>query len=209
MKPMRTKLIFMLAVCLTGAGAFAQSNNNNNKIPGPTDYASFSRFITDRNIFDPNRQPHYTSTRTRTVSRPRTHSASAPAFTLVGTMSYEKGIFAFFSGNSEDLKKALMVSGKIADYTVTDIDYGRVTLESTNKTEKLELKVGDVVREENGTWQFSGQGEVAAGSSATGSSARSSAESSSSGGDNGAPASASAPNDILKKLMEKREQENQ
>ena len=29
----------------------AQSNG----VPGPTDYATFSRFITDRNIFDPNR----------------------------------------------------------------------------------------------------------------------------------------------------------
>ncbi len=204
MNLMRTTLFFTLTVVLLGTGAFAQSGN---QVPGPTDYAAFSHFVADRNIFDPNRQPHHTSGRTRTVSRPRPHSASAPAFSLVGTMSYEKGIFAFFSGNNEDLKKALLVSGKIADYTVTDIAYGQVTLESTNKNEKLELKVGDVMREENGAWQLSGPGEVASGTDLSESSPAPSAENA--GGGNSAPPSTGAASDILKRLMEKREKENQ
>jgi len=204
MNLMRITLFFTLTVVLLDTGAFAQSGN---EVPGPTDYAAFSHFVADRNIFDPNRQPHHTSGRTRTVSRPRTHSASAPAFSLVGTMSYEKGIFAFFSGNNEDLKKALLVSGKIADYTVTDIAYGQVTLESTNKNEKLELKVGDVMREENGAWQLSGPGEVASVTDLSESSPVSSAENA--GGGNSAPPSTGAANDILKRLMEKREKENQ
>jgi hypothetical protein len=200
MKLMRTPLIFALVLVLTSGGAFAQSSNG---IPGPTNYASFSRFITDRNIFDPSRQPHYYSTTTR--NRPRTHvSASAPAFTLVGTMSYEKGMFAFFSGNSADLKKALMASEKIADYTVTEITMGRAVLQATNQQEKLVLKVGDVMREENGKWALSGAGELPAGSSnGSGSSAPAAAAS-----ESASPASAGEPNDILKRLMEKREQEN-
>ena len=206
MKPMRTTLYFTLAVALAGTEAFAQSNN---AIPGPTDYAAFSRFITDRNIFDPNRQPHHTTDH-RTVPRPSTHSASAPAFSLVGTMSYEKGIFAFFNGNNDDLKKALLVSGKIADYTVTEIAYGRVTLETTNQSRKLEMKVGDVMREENGAWQLAGPGEVSpgTGSSESGSSSRGAAAENSGSG-SGTPPSAAEANDILKRLMEKREQENQ
>lgn len=212
MKSMRTILFFTLAVVLTGTGLFAQSSSN--QVPGPTDYAAFTRFITDRNIFDPNRQPHYSSTRTRTAShtRTRTVSASAPAFSLVGTMSYEKGIFAFFSGNSDELKKALLVSGKIAGYTVTDISYGRVTLESTNENGKLELKVGDVMREDNGKWEMTGQGEVSAGSSSSRSQSSSTSMENSgthTDSENSTPASTGAPNDILKRLMEQRAKENQ
>jgi hypothetical protein len=206
MKHMRTPLFFGLAalLVLAAGGAFAQSNNG---IPGPTNYALFSRFITDRNIFDPARQPHYYSTTTR--NRPRTRvSASAPAFTLVGTMSYEKGMFAFFSGNNADLKKVLPVSEKIANYTVTEISIGHAVLQATNAPDKLELKVGDVVRQENGKWVLSGAGDLPAGSSS------SAATNGASGGENAAasaaasPASAGEPNDILKRLMEKREQEN-
>jgi hypothetical protein len=205
------RIQIILALMLTGGlGALAQSGNT---VPGPTDYASFSRFITERNIFDPNRVPHYTSARPRVQSR--SHSASAPAFTLVGTMAYEKGLFAFFSGNSDELKQALPVAGQIAGYTVADISYGRVILETTNATTnamasgmtnaiaKVELKVGDVMREENGKWQLAGAGEIVEDNSPAPSR---SAETTSS-----APAanpSASAPNDILKRLMEKREQEN-
>jgi hypothetical protein len=192
----RNQLFFTLAV-VTGVCAFAQSAN---QVPGPTDYAAFSRFVTDRNIFDSTREPHVSGR--RIVSRPHSHSSSAPAFALVGTMSYGKGIFAFFSGNSADLKKALLVSEKIAGYTVTEISYGRVTLESTNQTGKLELKVGDVMRQENGKWELAGQGEVIAENGAT--------ENAGSATGNSSSASASAaPNDILKRLMEKRAKENQ
>jgi hypothetical protein len=214
MKFMRTPIFSGLAALLALAGgAFAQANNG---IPGPTNYASFSRFITDRNIFDPGRQPHYYSATTR--NRPRTRvSASAPAFTLVGTMSYEKGMFAFFSGNNADLKKVLPVAGKIADYTVTEITMGHAVLQATNAAAPLPLKVGDVVRQENGKWGPSGASEQPAGSSngsSNDSGSRAPAASGAAGGENAAasepasPASAGEPNDILKRLMEKREQEN-
>jgi hypothetical protein len=214
----------MLSAVLTGAEAQAQSSN---RVPAATDYAAFSRFVTDRNIFDPDRQPHYTSTGTKPpVEKKRpTISPSAPAFSLVGTMAYEKGMFAFFNGNSEDLKKNLYVSGKIANYTLTHIGNGRVTLETTNQEEKIELKVGDVMREDNGAWHLTGQGEVTG--SAGGRNGRNSGsnrtgrtrgadvtttlndttiESSDAG--NTAPPSAGEMSDVLKRLMEKREQEN-
>ncbi len=200
----RSRTSIILALVLTGGlGALAQSAN---PVPGPADYASFSRFVTERNIFDPNRQPHYTSGRPTT--RPRTHSSSAPAFTLVGTMAYEKGMFAFFSGNSEELKQVLPVAGSIAGYTVADISYGHVTLETTNTSTngngRLELKVGDVMREESGKWQQAGAGDIVVDSSP---------DASGSTGAAGSPAapgsSASPPNDILKRLMEQRAKENQ
>ena len=79
----------LLALALVnGFLAGAQSNN----VPGPADYALFSRFITERNIFDPNRYPRYSS------DQPNYHPPdirSAPTFTLVGTMSYEGDVRVF------------------------------------------------------------------------------------------------------------------
>ena len=203
MKLPQTKFILALALAVT-AVALAQSNNST---PGATDYAAFSRFVAARNIFDPNRQPHYTSTRTtRTRTTTRTHSPSTPAFTFVGTMGYEKGLFAFFSGNSDELKQVLPVGQKIAGYTVTQIAQGRVTLAGADKKGNLQLRIGDVVRQENGKWELSGSGEVPAGDST---STPETASVPSSDSPAATPAPASEPNDILKKLMEKRAKESQ
>ena len=109
----RFRLVGGALLLMAGATpTFAQSNG----APGPTDYAKFSAFVTDRNIFDPNRQPHSYVPGYHPKPRPRTRT-EAPDIMLVGTMSYEKGMFAFFNGNSADLKKAMRVGEKIADYT--------------------------------------------------------------------------------------------
>jgi hypothetical protein len=201
--------ISFLALMLTALRSEAQTNKN---IPGATDYAAFSRFVAERNVFDPARQPHYTSTRTRTTRTRTRTSSSAPSFSLVGTMSYEKGVFAFFNGNNSDLRLALEVKGTIAGYTVTDISASRVLLELADKKEKLELKVGDVMREENGKWELSANGEIPSGDSSP-------ASPSPAGNDSAtpvdaetaptAPSPAGAPNDVLKRLMELRAKENQ
>jgi hypothetical protein len=203
MKTTHSKIFLAVAAVLAGGvGAFAQSNG----VPGPTDYASFNRFVTDRNIFDPNRQPHSYSPNTLRTTPRRTVRNSAPGIMLVGTMSYEKGMFAFFNGNSSDLKKALQVTEKIADYTVTDISANRVKLASADKKQQLELKIGDGLRQENGKWVFAGAGELPAG---TGSPGSAGGESSSEAGATAAPGPAGEPNDVLKRLMQLREKENQ
>ena len=198
----RTKII--LALTLTGVGgAFTQTDNG---VPRAADYAAFSRFVTDRNIFDPSRQPHSPSSRPRTRTTRTRASLSAPAFTLVGTMGYQKGLFAFFSGNNDDIKKVLPVAGKIADYNVTQIVQGRVTLEATNKSEKFELKIGDVMRQENGKWALAGAAELPAGTVAS-----EPTTTSSPGNDNPAPAPSPAlgQSEVLKRLMQLRAKENQ
>ncbi|HEX9046666.1 MAG TPA: hypothetical protein VF988_06545, partial [Verrucomicrobiae bacterium] len=152
-------VLLALAVLVTATAALAQSNN----IPGPTDYNKFSSFITDRNIFDPNRQPHSYSPNSRPrTTRPRTTRTETPGIVLVGTMSYEKGWFAFFNGNSDDLKKALRVGETIANYTVAEISPAGARLESADKKEQLDLKVGDGLREQSGKWVFAAAGEVSA-----------------------------------------------
>jgi hypothetical protein len=193
----------ILVLLASAAFAFAQSNG----VPGPADYTKFSAFVTDRNIFDPNRVPHSYSPTTRTRTRTRARN-SAPGIMLVGTMSYEKGMFAFFNGNSADLKKALQAGEKIADYTVTEISPSRVMLESADKKQQLKLQVGDGLRQENGKWVFSGSSELPAGNSSAETPSSSSGDGSSEAGATLAPSSAAEPNDVLKRLMQLREKEN-
>jgi hypothetical protein len=207
MKLTHSKIYLALAAVLAGGvGVFAQSNG----VPDGTDYAKFSQFVTDRNIFDPARVPRFTSSGTRRTTYRRTTRVNnlAPALTLVGTMSYEKGMFAFFNGNNSDLKKALQVGDKIAGYTVVDISANVVKLETADKKKQFEMKVGDAMRQENGRWVFAGADDLPAetGPAATtetmGSPGRQNATPAT-------PASANQPNEVLKRLMELREKENQ
>jgi hypothetical protein len=199
MKPTQLKFWTVLALALAnGFGAAAQSNG----VPGPADYTSFSRFITERNIFDPGRYSHSSSgASTYRPKMPR----SAPAFTLVGTMHYEKGMFAFFDGNNSDLRKVLYASdtNSIAGYTVAEITLADVKLQSADKKQTVQLKIGDMMRQEGSEWRLAETGESPASSSDDTASATE--ETGPAAGS--APSSASAPNDILKKLMQKREQE--
>ncbi len=190
---------------LAAAAAFAQSNG----VPGPQDFASFSHFITDRNIFDPNRVPHsYNPNHSYRPSRTR-RSSGTPGIQLVGTMSYEKGRFAFFGGNSADLSKVLQAGGKIADYTITEIAADSVQVESADKKEQAIMKIGDGFRQDNGKWVFAKAGDLSAVSStppAAGASSSSSTDSA--GATPAAPAAVGEPNDVLKRLMERRAKEN-
>jgi hypothetical protein len=198
MKPMQIKFLTALALALAnGFCAAAQSNG----VPGPTDYAQFSRFITERNIFDPGRYAHSSSG--ASSYRPKV-SRSAPAFTLVGTMHYEKGMFAFFDGNNSDLRKVLYESdsNSIAGYTVAEITLTGVKLQTADKKQTVRLRIGDMMRQEGSAWRLADSGESFESASGSATAAESSSPDAGS-----APGSASAPNDILKKLMLQREKE--
>jgi hypothetical protein len=155
------------------------------------DYSAF-KIIVDRNIFDPNRFP-------RTAGGPARKPKSVDSMTLVGTMTYEKGTFAFFDGSSSEYRKALKRADSIAGYKLTGIAANYVKLASG--TNELELKVGSQLRrEEDGPWQLSSQAA-----------SYSEMPSSAAGSASGSTASASSPSvpsgpysDILKKLAEQR-----
>jgi hypothetical protein len=199
MKPTQLKFWIVLAFALAnGYWVAAQSNT----VPGPADYAQFSHFITDRNIFDPNRYSHSSSG--PATYRPKV-SRSAPAFTLVGTMNYEKGMFAFFDGNNSDLRKVLYESdsNSIAGYTVAEITLTGVKLQTADKKQSVQLKIGDMMRQEGSEWRLA---ETGVSPAFTSEGNAPPAEDASPAADS-VPSSASAPNDILKKLMQKREQE--
>lgn len=199
MKPTQYKKWLLVVLALAnGLGAGAQSNG----VPGPTAYSAFSRFVTERNIFDPNRFPR--SSPNQSSYRPRV-TRSAPMFMLVGTMSYEKGMFAFFDGNSPDLRKVLYQSdsNSIAGYTVTEITLTGVRLQTADKKQSVQMKIGEMMRQEGNAWQPAGRGELAA-STAENTAVAAEASPSAAGT---APASASEPNEVLKKLMQLREKE--
>jgi hypothetical protein len=203
--PLFPLLCVLALLALSALPAFAQANG----IPGDQDYSAFSRFVTDRNIFNPDRQPHSSSSHSSTRRR---HRTEAPGIQFVGTMSYEKGMFAFFSGNSSEYSKVVQVGGKIADYTVTDLTATKVVLESADK-KQLAIAVGGGLKQQNGKWvsaDAADAGETAgAPGAASGSDATTSAGNDDSSSEPAAPPSSSEPNDVLKRLMQQREKENQ
>jgi len=148
---------------------------------------SVFKLITDNDIFDPNRVRH----------RPGEQSIAkkiAESFALVGIMSYEKGTFAFFSGNSSEYTKAVKLNDTIAGYKVIRIEPNSVHL--LNGTNQVELQVGmQLSREEAGGWVPSAQSEIYAAN--TSASAATHSDSGSGGADN----------DVLERLRKKREQE--
>lgn len=175
-------LLFLSAGLCANAQPAPDSSTN--------DFSSF-QIIVDRNIFNPDRYPH--------TGHYHRESQGVPTFSLAGTMSYRKGMFAFFSGTSDDYQKVLQPGGVIAGYTVAKITFDGVQLQAAGKT--TDLKVGAAMRQEGGGWELSAPGEWSESSATTESDNQNTGETS-------APSPSSAPpNDILKRLMEQREQE--
>jgi hypothetical protein len=187
--PLRPGCLWTIVALAMTNGFFAAAQQTN--APAGTDFSSF-RIIADRNIFDPNRYPHTSRSPRRTVNN------RAPAFSLAGTMSYKKGMIAFFDGTDSDYRKVLAQNGVIAGYKVVEITLRGARLESAGKT--VEMKVGAQMRQEGkGEWQLAGPGELPASTAETGAPAS----------DAPTPVADSSleGNDVLKKLMQQREQE--
>jgi hypothetical protein len=147
------------------------------------------RIIPERNIFNPNR-----TARSAKADQPPEKVVKVETFSLLGTMAYEKGRFAVFDGSSRSYKKVAPVSESIAGYKVSDIQQNFVTLEKDGKS--IQLNVGQQMkREDEGEWTVSAVAGILKSDSSSNSS--SSTSSPSSGEDN----------DILKRLLQKREQE--
>ena len=179
-----------LAIC----GPASAQPTNAPATTNAADYSSF-RIVVERNIFDPNRYAH--------TSRSHKHanSRSAPSFSLVGTMNYRNGMIAFFDGNDPDYRKVVSPDGVIAGYKVVKITQRGVKLEAAGKP--VEMKVGAQMRQEvKGEWQLADSGDLPAATTGNETAASDETPAAST-----TPSSASEPNDVLKKLMQQREQE--
>jgi hypothetical protein len=185
-----TVLAALGALLTNGRPAAAQTTN----APAATNYSAF-QIIVERNIFDPNRYAHASHSHGRSISR------SAPYFALVGTLSSRNGMLAFFDGNDSDYRKVLSPDGVIAGYKVVEITLRGAKLEAAGKP--VEMKVGAQMRQEGkGEWQLAEPGELPA--ATTGNETPATNETPAAGPASG---SGSEPNDVLKKLMQQREQE--
>jgi hypothetical protein len=183
------------------SGSASASGTNG---PASLDYSAF-RDIARLNIFDPN----------RVASGPApVRAPSAEFFGLVGTIRYEKGTFAFFTGSGSQYEKELKVSDSIAGYKLVNIATDSVKLLlSTNglaadsvkldgAASEVEMRMGQQMRREaNGPWQLSsGSSSYAASSSFT------PIAGSESTGTNSA-AAGGPESEILKRLMQRRDRE--
>ena len=196
-----------MGVLLAGmAFGFGLTHAAETNQPTVLDSKALARRVAERNIFDPDRQP-----RTRGESRPTPKpvvavAADAPEMGLVGVMTFPKGTFAFFDGNAAEYRKTLQLQALIAGHTVTAITPQSVTLSESNRPPVL-LKVGQRLRKDaEGVWKLvaGGSGEAftrSGGSAGAGSGAVSSSSATSTTED--PPGS----DEILKRLLKKREQE--
>ncbi|MDB6038761.1 MAG: hypothetical protein JWM99_2602 [Verrucomicrobiales bacterium] len=154
------------------------------------DLASF-KIIADRNIFNANRSPRSSG---RSPVREIPKPIKIDSFSLVGTLSSDKGQFAFFDGSSSDFQKVLKVDDSIGGLKIAQIDTSAVKFESKGKG--IDLKMGaQMRRQDQGEWQISDQTDsYSSGASAT-------------TNNNKNEPSSGAESDILKRLMQQREQE--
>jgi len=209
MKRTLSNLVLLLVV----AGSPTPAAQPEKSSPG-MDYESF-RIVTERNIFDPNR-----SGRSGRGSHSRKGSSKrvpGEFFALLGTLSYEKGSFAFFDGSSSQYRSVLETSNNIAGYTIAAITASHVRLELTNG-QAIELPVGmQMNKQDQGDWTLVARAEP------TASSGRLSASADKPGADGPeapvaseeepekvektAPSLSGAADGVLKRLMQKREQE--
>jgi len=145
-------LAFVLLSAISFAVASGRAEPTN--APARLSYDAF-RMISDRNIFNPNRVARGAPRTSRSATTPAAHVES---FSLVGIMSYEKGLFAFFEGTSADFKKVLQADAMIGQYKVASVQADVVKL--TSGTNDYALKVGmQMRREDEGEWFLSASGD--------------------------------------------------
>jgi hypothetical protein len=187
-----------LAALILAANSFALAQSTNDL--AATDFSAF-QIIPQRNIFNPNRYP------IRSGYRPQPRlRAGVPTFSLAGTMSYRKGMFAFFSGTSSDYEKALQDGGTIAGFTVTKIDLNGAQLQTKNG-KAITMKVGAAMQQNGDGWLLRSPGDWDAPSTTETEIENSSSAATPAASSNSSPSPDLDGNDVLKRLMQQRQQE--
>jgi hypothetical protein len=189
------KLYHIPALTLAAViGLGAQASASREATPAPREalqplagkeYTSYN-LISERNIFNSARMSRAARARGEEQKPNRVDS-----LTFVGVISYEKGPFAFFDGSSADYRKVLAPGKAIAGYKVVEVNPDNVKLESGTNTVTLNIGM-QLRREDDGDWQVSGNSPAASASTVSSASSASSADSES---------------DVVKRMMQQREQE--
>ena len=184
--------LLLLASLATPVAAFG-AEATNSATASRSDYVSF-RVVSERNIFNPRRSGR-SSARASTRAEPE-RRVRMERFALLGTMSYEKGRFAFFDGSGSDYRKVAKPADTIAGFKITEVAPTCVKLELTNG-QIFELCVGmQMKKREDEDWQLAGKADAAEGAG------RSTNSSSST-----TAASGPESDEVLKRLLQRREQD--
>jgi hypothetical protein len=204
----RSQVIALVAVIAPlFAEKLAMAADETNTVKGTAgriDYQSF-RVISERNIFSPNRSSRGGDSRNYT-RRETDRRRPSSAFGLIGTMSYEKGPFAFFDGTSTDYRKVLQPEDSIAGFKITQIGANYVTLQGNGK--EIQLDVGGRMRKaQEGEWTVSANGEAFDLTSESDTTAADGGTESGSTNATSTAAPTGEVSDVLKRLMQKREQD--
>jgi hypothetical protein len=164
------------------AGADGSANS-----PGTQGYVSF-KLIAERNIFNTTRVPRTNRASPAEGRRP----ARVDTFTLVGTLTYEKGPYAFFDGSSSEYRKVVETGHTIAGHKIAAIMPQSVKL--TRGTNTVELYVGAQMRREDSDWEVHDQGRASRNAAAAAAS-------------DPPTATAADESDVIKRLMQQRDQD--
>jgi len=203
-RPLDTNSVTLTAIDTNSPGfSNPETNPPSTRKPPPGVRYNLDSFsiLWERNIFNPSRRPFRRGAPRieREFSRP-----SSESFALIGTMSYDKGDFAFFGGSSSEFRKVLKPDDTIAGYKVAEIAPNYVKLSGTNG-QTLELPIGMEMRKRDEEWRLAerpGPTENPASPDATSISNAPGASA-----EQTEPTSNSPENDVLKRLLQKREQE--
>jgi len=194
--------------CLFAAGPSGPASSPVRPASLQTNFASFS-VIAERNIFNAGR-----SGRRSSGSRETRRATRVDTFGLVGVLRSEKGPFAFFDGSGAEYRKALAPGGTLAGFSLIEIQPNAVKLQAgTNVTE---LRMGmQLRREEQGEWHVSERTEAfassgpGAGSSTSRPGESPAASAAASAGEAPSSSGGADADEVLKRLLQKREQESQ
>jgi hypothetical protein len=142
-----SKIALIALLVAQGVWAGAQTNSADAAV----DYSSFSKFIADRNIFDPTRVPHVPF-QPRPVTTVPPVTRVPDSFSLVGIIGYGEGrlagVYAFFDGSSLEYRKAAQVNDSIANFKISAIGPDSVTLLSGTNT--TILRIGEQMHDTGG-----------------------------------------------------------
>jgi hypothetical protein len=185
-------LFLLVSLAAPVAALGIDSTNSADGTSSRTDYVSF-RIVSERNIFNPRRSGR-SSARANTRAEPE-RRVRMERFALLGTMSYEKGRYAFFDGSGSEFRKVAKPADSIAGFKITEVAPTCVKLEMTNG-QILELCVGmQMKKREDEDWQLAGKADSAEGTNRSTGSASSAA------------ASGPESDEVLKRLQQRREQD--
>jgi hypothetical protein len=181
--------------------ATADSNGATTTPAAPINGLSYDSFrlVAERNIFNPNRFGR--ATERETTRREPERRARTESIALVGTMSYEQGHFAFFDGSDANYRRVLKRADTIAGLTVASVTPQHVILRASGTNEnEITLPLGmQLQRHDEGKWEVTKRPEVAFANGPLGSSSAASAGSTSIPGEE---------NDVVKRMMQQREQDS-